>query len=186
MAEPRIPDPVLLVVAAFSRHRSALEWAQQRLQDAYGPIDLVSLPYRFVQTTYYQAEMGRELCKGFQVFRHLQAADCLPIIKLHTNELERQLAELGRYPEPRPLNLDPGILTLGKFMLATTKDQAHRLYLGQGIHAEVTLRYQEGTFHPWPWTYADYRLPNVLAFLQEARNYYKQRLRDWRTRGEVT
>ena len=84
----------------------------------------------------------------------------------------------GPYPEPRPLNLDPGVLELGKFLLATTKDQAHRIYLRDGIFAEVTLRFQDGAFVPWEWTYADYRLPEVRAFLGEARDYYRVRLRE--------
>ena len=77
----------------------------------------------------------------------------------------------------RPLNLDPGLLTLGKFMLATTKDQAHRIYLGSGIYAEVTLRFESGQYEPWPfWTYADYREPAVRAVLKEFRDFYKKRL----------
>jgi hypothetical protein len=76
------------------------------------------------------------------------------------------------------LNLDPGVLSLGKFVLATTKDQAHRVYLGDGIFAEVTLRFEAGAFRPWPWTYADYREPAVCDFLKEARVYYRERLRD--------
>ena len=36
------------------------------------------------------------------------------------------------------------MMTLGKFMLATTKDQAHRIDLRDGIYAEVTLRFQAG------------------------------------------
>ena len=103
--------------------------------------------------------------------------ESLATAKLQTNQLEAELAGGSGYPEPRPLNLDPGLLTLGKFMLATTKDQAHRIYLQKGIFAEVTLRYQAGAFEPWPWTYADYRQPIVLAFLNEARDYYRQRLR---------
>ena len=60
--------------------------------------------------------------------------------------------------------------------LATTKDQAHRIYLRDGIFAEVTLRFEAGAFEPWPWTYADYREPHVRAWLGAAREYYKQRL----------
>ena len=41
---------------------------------------------------------------------------------------------------------------------------------------ETTLRFQDHAFQPWPWTYADYRQPEVLAFLGEAREYYRQRL----------
>jgi hypothetical protein len=73
--------------------------------------------------------------------------------------------------------LDPGVLSLGKFLLATTKDQAHRIYLRDGIFAEVTLRFQDKAFEPWPWTYADYQEPAVRAFLQEARVWYRRQMR---------
>jgi hypothetical protein len=120
--------------------------------------------------------MGRDLRKQFLAFAHLiDAADLAPI-KLQTNDLERRLAETATFPEDRPINLDPGLLNLGKLMLATTKDQAHRIYLRDGIFAEVTLRFEQGAFQPWPWTYADYREPELHRFLLEARGYYKQRL----------
>jgi hypothetical protein len=178
MADPSLPDPSLLVVAVFSRHATAIEWARERLQLAFGPIGLVSDAFVFNQTAYYESTMGPDLRKQFHAFRELVASDCLPETKLRTNALERELSEAGIYPEARPLNLDPGLLSLGKFVLATTKDQAHRIYLRDGIFAEVTLRYQAHAFEPWPWTYADYRQDCVRAFLNEARDYYKARLRE--------
>jgi hypothetical protein len=176
MAEPSLPDPVLLIVAVFSRHAQALAWARARLEEFFGPVALESQPYDFQQTAYYEATMGPGLQKKFLVFQTLFPADCLASIKRRTNEIEAELARQHRYPEVRPINLDPGILNLGKFMLATTKDQAHRIYLGDGIYAEVTLRFQAGVFEPWPWTYADYRLPLVRAFLKEARDFYRELL----------
>jgi hypothetical protein len=176
MATPHQPPPALLVVAAFSRHSDALTWAAQHLQNAYGPVAAVSPAFAFNQTAYYEPSMGPDLRKQFLAFERLVPLDALPPIKLHTNALEQELAATGAYPEARPLNLDPGLLTLGKFQLATTKDQAHRLYLGRGIYAEVTLRFQAGQFEPWPWTYADYREADVRAFLREQRAYYKRRL----------
>jgi hypothetical protein len=176
MADPREPDPALLVVAAFSRHEAVLGWARARLEAAFGPIALTSPAYEFNQTGYYEATMGPGLSKRFFVFRDLAAPDTLAAAKLRTNDLEREMTEAGSYPEPRPVNLDPGLLTLGKFMLATTKDQAHRIYLAGGIFAEVTLRFHAGAFEPWPWTYADYRQPVVLEFLNAARDYYRRRL----------
>ena len=66
---------------------------------------------------------------------------------------------------------------LGKFLLATTQDQAHRLYLRDGIFAEVTLRFQAGQFEPWPWTYADYQEQAVLAaFLKEQRRLLQEQV----------
>lgn len=173
---PRIPVPSLLVVAAFSRHQSALEWARQRLQETYGPIALASPEFSFHQTTYYEATMGKDLRKQFLGLQKLVPGDCLPAAKLHTNQLEEELAKSGSYPEARPLNLDPGLLQLGKFLLATTKDQAHRIYLRDGIFAEVTLRFQDGAFETWPWTYADYREPAVRDFLRTLRDYYRSQL----------
>jgi hypothetical protein len=177
MTETRPQHAVLLVVAAFSRHPEALAWARQRLEERCGAVGLVSPPFVFDQTRYYEPSMGPDLRKQFLVFQNLVTPDSLPDWKLLTNRLERELADAGVHPEPRPLNLDPGFLTLGKFMLATTKDQGHRIYLRDGIFAEVTLRFEAGSFHPWPWTYADYRSPDVIAFLNSARDFYRQQLR---------
>ena len=178
MSEPRPAVPVLLVVAPFSRHPEALRWARERLEETYGPVALAGEPFPFNQTHYYEAAMGPDLRKQLVAFGDLVAPDCLPDVKLHTNDLERRIAAAGTYPEGRPLNLDPGLLALGKFVLATTKDQAHRVYLRDSIFAEVTLRYQAGAWEPWPWTYADYRLPEVHTFLRQARDLYRRRLRD--------
>src|SRR5262249_41660886 len=142
MAEPRLPAPVLLVVAAFSRHPDLLAEGRRRLEEAFGPVALASEPYAFDQTRYYERSMGAGLRKQLWAFAEPVEADRLPALKLATNALERELA--GGRPEPRPINLDPGYLALGKFVLATTKDQAHRLYLRDGVFAEVTLQYQDG------------------------------------------
>jgi hypothetical protein len=168
---------VLLVVAAFSRHLTAIDWARDHLIPIFGPIVLHSPPFDFNQTHYYEATMGPGLRKSFLVFEELVAADRLAEIKLKTIGLEQELVRSERYPETRPLNLDPGLLSLGKVLLATTKDQSHRIYLRDGIYAEVTLRFQAGSYETWPWTYADYQLPEVRGFLEQAREWYRQRLR---------
>ncbi|MFO0926620.1 MAG: DUF4416 family protein [Gemmataceae bacterium] len=176
MANPRLPPPGLLLVAAFSRHPAALAWARPRLEEHFGPIGLTSAEYAFDQTSYYAPTMGGGLRKVLWAFDRLLPLDALADAKLAANALEREAAASGEYPDARPLNLDPGTLVLGKFLLATTKDQAHRIYLRDGIFAEVTLQFRAGTFAPWPWTYADYRLPEVIAFLNLARAHYRQRL----------
>jgi hypothetical protein len=167
----------LLVVACFTRHAEALAWAEEQLQLTYGPVQLRSADYDFHHTRYYEPDMGPGLRKRLLLFERMPAADALAYIKNHTISLEHRLAETGRFPERRPLNLDPGFLQLGKFLLASTKDQTQRIYLRDGIFAEITLRFQAGAFEPWPWTYADYREPEVLRFLGEARAYLYQRLK---------
>jgi hypothetical protein len=176
MAEPRPVAPLLLVVAAFSRYLEVLAWARDKVQAEFGVIALESIPFDFVQTRYYAASMGDGLKKCFLVCEPLVVPDRLADIKLRTNQLEQEAAQVWSKSEPRPLNLDPGLLSLGKFMLATTKDQAHRIYLRDGIFAEVTLHYHAGEYVLWPWTYADYQLSSVRDFLGSARDYYRRRL----------
>lgn len=176
MGHLRHTVPSMLVVAAFSRHPAAISWAVEELTADFGPLALASDDFSFHHTTYYEATMGPGLRKRFLAFANLVEPDALPELKLRTNALEAELAAMGDYPEPRPLNLDPGLLQLGKFLLASTKDQGHRIYLRDGIFAEITLRFQEGAFHPWPWTYADYREPAVHEFLLGAREAYRVRL----------
>jgi hypothetical protein len=178
MASVRDPVPSMLVVAAFSRHDGALAWAHDSLQAAYGSIALASPEYSFHQTDYYATTMGPNLRKQFWAFEKLVATDSLADIKRHTNRLEEELTANKAYPEARPLNLDPGLLQLGKFLLATTKDQSHRIYLRDGIYAEVTLRFHAGDYEPWPWTYADYREPTLHAFLKSVRDLYRLRLEE--------
>ena len=164
-------DRALLVVAGFSRHPEALDWAAARLQPLFGKVVLTSPDYDFAHTEYYAKTMGTDLKKRFLVFDGIRPPDILPATKRLTIALEDELSATKKFPEARPLNLDPGLILLGKFLLATTKDQGHRIYLQDGIYAEVTLRYHHDKFDVWPWTYADYREPFVLEFLATAREH---------------
>lgn len=186
MAIPREPTYSLLVVACFSRHPDALNWATDQLTTRYGNVALRSPDFPFHHTKYYKTTMGTDLVKRFLVFEPIVLADCLPNVKHFTINLEGELATSGRFPEIRPLNLDPGLIQLGKFLLASTKDQAHRVYLQNDIFAEVTLRFQDGAFEIWPWTYADYREESVRAFLGEARQFLYERVTKLRQSPENT
>lgn len=183
MSRPWVSDRALLVVPCFSRHLAALDWARDRLEASFGPIALISPDFYFHHTKYYEAAMGTDLRKRIMVFDRFYPKDGLPDAKNRTIALEAEMMAAGAYPEARPLNLDPGLLQLGKFLLATTKDQAHRIYLRDGIYAEVTLRFTGGGFEAWPWTYADYQEPAVRSFLAEAREFLAAKIQRER-RGE--
>lgn len=77
-------------------------------------------------------------------------------------------------PVARPLNLDPGYLTEAKLVLASTKDHAHRIYLSQGIYAEVTLSFRRGHWRHHDWTYPDYRRADYHAFFTQCRDYFRR------------
>jgi hypothetical protein len=147
---------------------------EEVLQRHFGAIVLRSQPLPFTQTTYYTGEMGPELTRRFIAFAPLIPMGELATIKHTTNTLETAWAMPSGQ---RRVNLDPGYLDLAKVVLATTKDHAHRVYIGAGLFAEVTLRYRQKIFQPWEWTYPDYRLPVTHHFFCQLRDLYKAQLR---------
>jgi hypothetical protein len=163
------PAPVLLIIAASTRHGAALEWARERCLSKLGPIALMSEPFDFTETEYYAATMGTDLKKQFFVLERLIDPAALADIKRQSNLWEAEYAALGHHLEPRALNLDPGYITPAKLVLASTKDHAHRIYLRDGIFAEVTLSFRSRRWQPHEWTYPDYRRDDYQAFFTQCR-----------------
>ncbi|MBI4612097.1 MAG: DUF4416 family protein [Planctomycetes bacterium] len=126
--------------------------------------------------------MGELLVKRLIAFRDLVGPGALPAVKRVAMEIEHEFAERHSFAS-RPINLDPGYLTEAKVVLASTKDRGHRVYLAGGIFAEATLEYREGRFHPFPWTYADFRSEPVLAFFALLRESFREERPE---RGETT
>jgi hypothetical protein len=93
-------------------------------------------------------------------------------IKLFCLRLEKKLSILGK----RTINIDPGYITEAKLVLTTTKDFHHRIYLGKGVYAEVTLYYRNGGFCEFPTTYPDYRTPQYKQILSQIRETYRHKL----------
>jgi hypothetical protein len=162
------PEPAKLVVAMLSSQEGSLADASARLATVHGPVNYVSPLLPFDVSSYYAAEMGPGLFRQFIAFARLIQPDELPGIKLETIALEADFAVDGR----RTVNLDPGYLCAGKLVLATTKNQQHRLYLGQGIYGEVALRYHAGAWQPWEWTYPDYRSPEYARVFADIRQMF--------------
>ncbi len=170
------PPPVKLIVGLILARPAPVVAIRQRLEAVYGPIDLETEMSPFAATRYYEREMGPALQRQFWSFEALIAPDVLARIKGETNAIERTFAAQDGPGWRRLVNLDPGYVDLAKLVLATTKDRQHRLYLGQGIYAEVTLRHTGGRFAPWEWTYPDYRSAEYLAFFDAVRRRYRQHL----------
>ncbi len=157
MSEPIHKFSAVLMMAAFSRYDEALDWARDRAVETFGPVALGSDTFEFDQTDYYRSTMGPDLRKVFFTFgTPFDAAD-LPEVKLTTDRWEQEYAAAADHPEPRPLNIDPGYLTMGKLVLASTKGYTHRIYMARGIFAEITLFYRHGRWRSYEWTFPDYR-----------------------------
>ena len=138
----------------------------------WGPVDFSCPPFPFTFTTYYDREMGTPIWRFFLSFQRLVDPSHMAALKRETNSMEERYREDGR----RKVNLDPGLLSLSRFVLATTKDNAHRIPLENGIYAEVTLLYHKGGYQPLPWTYPDFRSERYLAILNQVGALYRSQL----------
>jgi Domain of unknown function (DUF4416) len=168
MSIPQPPRPAKLVVGLLMMSKDMLAPVAEELEIRFGPMDLVSSWLPFDYTSYYQKEMGAPLFRRMLAFRPLIAQDRLPEIKLATNAMEQDHAVGGR----RQVNIDPGYLLLERFVLATGKNYSHRIYIGQGIYADLTLVYQRRAFQALSWTYPDYCDQPLRRFLLTVRSKY--------------
>lgn len=175
MGDIRPHPPTMPLVAVITRHAAALDWAAVKLAEQWGSPALVSPTFSFAETSYYDATMGAELGKTFLAFDAAYDPGELADVKHRTNAWEAEYAALGRHDEPRPLNLDPGYVTAAKLVLASTKDHAHRIYLGHGMFAEITLFYRHGAWQAHEFTFPDYRRADYHAFFTACRDRLKNR-----------
>jgi hypothetical protein len=54
-------------------------------------------------------------------------------------------------------------------VLASTKNFAHRIYIGQNMYAEVTLSFHQGVWKSYPFTFPDFRDDRYHPFLSKVR-----------------
>lgn len=172
MGKTAKPSPEKLVTGLIYRDEGVYSSAKKMLAGKFGPVDLESEALAFEWTDYYKEEMGAGLKRRFLSFEKTVDPGRLADIKIFTNRAE------GRFMCPgtgnRRINIDPGLLSLSGFVLATTKNFAHRVYIGKGIYAEITLRYRAGRFVIHEWTYPDYASAEYAAILGKIRALYRE------------
>ncbi len=175
MGKVKQPLTVKLFMGMISGEEDLFDEAEKRLSQKFGSVDFKSPILSFQHTPYYESEMGSNLKRKFISFQGLIDPAEIGEIKLFTNQLEQDF--LRPDTDHRRINLDPGYLTLSKLVLASTKDYQHRIYLGRGIYAEVTLCYHKGKgFEPREWTYPDYRTREYLEIFNHLREIYQREL----------
>ena len=165
--------PVKLICGLIFKDEKILQRTKTLLVKKFGTIDLESQIIDFNYTDYYENEFGSGLKRQFISFKKLISPEKLAQIKTQTNTLEKALAR----DKHRRINIDPGYVDMAKLVLATTKDYMHRIYLGKGIFAEITLSYRGKSFQHWAWTYPDYQTPQYKKIFDQVRSIYAQQLK---------
>lgn len=180
VASIRTVEPVVRFCAVITRHEAARQWAVARIAESWGAMCVRSAEIPFAAGGFYTASMGSDLTKSLLAFDGFVDPGGLADWKHQTNLWEAEYAEASDHPEHRPLNLDPGYMSQAKLVLATTKDRDHRIYLRDGMFAEVTLTYVGKSWQHHRWSYPSYRTDEVAEFASACRDRLRQHLRETR------
>ena len=179
MREIQLPIPVKLFVGMLSPEPALFNTCADLLCKEYGPVDYPSESFPGTNSDYYREEMGPNILRTFIFFERTTDPGRLSWIKKFTNDLEKSPScRECRTGFRRRINLDPGYVTEAKVVLASTKDFAHRVYIGDGIYAEVTLRYgnKDRSFTAFDHTYLDYCSETYITMFNESRELLRTAL----------
>lgn len=149
-----------------------LSWSIDQLSKIWGQPEIYSEPVPFDRTNYYD-EISPNLTRIFLCFPGICDASELADWKIKTIEIER------RSREPiRAVNIDPGCVDGARLILASTKDHAHRIYLRDGIYAEVTMRYRFKRWENFDYTFPDFASGVYDKFFLQVRRMWLQEIKN--------
>lgn len=167
------PEDANLVISLFTGRKALFTEALKSIEKRFGPLEFLSEALDFSGTDYYRDEFGTGLKRKIVSFEGLISMTGLAEIKLFTNGLEGGFTKDGK----RLINIDPGYLTLERFVLASCKNFPQRIYLGGGVFADLTLIYSDNDWRTLEWTYPDYGDRGMKALLKEVRKRYAVKIK---------
>lgn len=173
MGHLRAPRRVSPLVTVLATRPAWLAATRAPLEALLGPLALESQDFLFDGTAYYASTMGSPLLRRFYLFKERFDPGVLADWKLACNQMEEEFATQfqstdSNVPE-RPVNIDPGYIDGSKLVLASTKDFAHRIYLRDGIFAEITAGYRDNKWETYYFTFPDFKAGHYFPFLTQAR-----------------
>ncbi len=171
MLTPTIASKGLLFASFL--YRSDL-FSQKQLQSHWENLfgtGFIFVPEFNPLAQYYSKEMGEGLSRFFIIPSETFPRELLLSVKLLSLDWEREWSVDGK----RMVNVDIGFLSLENFLLATTKNYSHRIFIGQNMFADLTYQFVQGEFQTLPWTYPDYVDPKKIEFFNWLRSYLLQK-----------
>ncbi len=88
--------------------------------------------------------------------------------------MEDNLSENGN----RKINIDVGYLDMFKVVLASFKGRSNKIYMSEGVWADMILYFEGGDYKSFKWGFPDFKSGIYDNDLKEIRTAYKVQLRD--------
>lgn len=170
---PEKTEKVKLVAAVLYQNKEDLDEVFTLLEKTFSPIDHVGDFFPFDTTDYYEPEMGAHLQRGIISFTELVHPGFLAESKKITKGLEKKLS----IDNKRKINIDIGYLDLFKVVLASYKVRSNKIYLSDGIWADMILYFDSGDYKTFSWGFPDFKSGIYNPAFGEIRTVYKLQLR---------
>ncbi len=159
-------EQAILFAGLLYSDKTVYQSVKIKLKEKYGNIKLESDEHEWIYSDYYRDEFGWPIIRRFVLIDNIIDPGTISDIKLTSILIEKEYSVYSK----RSINIDPGYITLSKVVLPTTKNYSHRIYLKDGIYAEVTLIFKDGSYQPHIFTYPDYKETYTLEFLKKGRD----------------
>lgn len=146
--------------------------ALKALEKQFGRIQCETMEIEYSGTEYSE-EMGDQLLRRFYSFEKMTDRDRLPEAKAACFKIEKQFGDMVHDYAFRTVNIDPCIMTPENVVMASHREYNHRVYLGQGVFAELVLVYSRGRFVRLPWTNKDFCQGEAIEFFVRVRDSFE-------------
>lgn len=166
--------PVKFFVSVIYHDQKNFDEVSAAIRQSMGDIDTESEPFPFDFTDYYTSEMGSPLFRVFFSLAKPGPADGILSIKKACLELETRFSA-GNH---RQVNLDPGYIDLYKLVLVSEKYLGHKIYLSEGICADMVLFLGKKKVTPFRWTFPDFKSGRYDEYILRLRRDYLRQLKD--------
>ena len=115
--------------------------------------------------SYYSKEMGENIKRVLLWADGAYPREELVEGKLWADSFEQESSIEGA----RVVNIDIGIILKEQMLLSTSKPYSHRIFLRDGVWAELNYIFENKTYRFLPWTYPDYQCEQKVALFNSLR-----------------
>ncbi|HWR82912.1 MAG TPA: DUF4416 family protein [Candidatus Deferrimicrobium sp.] len=174
MARSQRPAPGRLIVSTIYSSLDALAESLPLLERRFGRVQFETVGMPCSEVELYKEEMGSDLQRRFFCFEQPVERDSLPEIKKICHKIEPLFADRSGDFIFRTVNIDPGILVPDNLVMASHRDDHHRVYLRDGVFAEIVLIYVNGRFARLPWTSTDFCHDEAIDLFLRVRGSFEE------------
>lgn len=173
MARAQEIPPGKLIVSVIYSSMDALADSLTALEKRFGRVECETVEITTSEAADHREEMGENLLRRFFSFEREVDRHVLPLLKSVCRKIEGQFADKVDDCLFRTVNLDPGIITPANLIMASYKEFNHRVYLEDGVFAELALIHARGRFVRLPWTSPDFYNEEAIDFFERVRSGFK-------------